>query len=127
LMLLAGLSLMYFQATASTSARWIIAWMLRTVLGARPRVICCGIMPDLYRRTAARAAWIVVSHASETVRAVGGFAVCDSIRPVGVHLAVAVALDPSLCEQLPVEPQELGFVEPLKAFAADPGITYGSA
>ena len=51
----------------------------------------------------------------------GGFALRDSIRPVGVHLAVAVALDPSFCEQLPVEPQELGFVEPLKAFAADPG------
>ena len=51
----------------------------------------------------------------------GGFALRDSIRPVGVHLAVAVALDPSFCEQLPVEPQELGFVEPSKAFAADPG------
>ena len=51
----------------------------------------------------------------------GGFALRDTIRPVGVHLAVAVALDPSIREQLPVEPQELGFVEPLKAFAADPG------
>ena len=51
----------------------------------------------------------------------GGFARRDSVRPVGVYLAVAVALDPSFCEQLPVEPQELGFVEPLKAFAADPG------
>jgi hypothetical protein len=51
----------------------------------------------------------------------GGFALRDSVRPVGVYLAVAVALDPSFCERLPVEPQEFGFVEPLKAFAADPG------
>ena len=44
----------------------VIAWMLRTVLGARPRVICVGLMPELYRRAAALAAWIVVLHASDT-------------------------------------------------------------
>src|SRR5206468_13096512 len=65
LMLLAGLSVMYLQATASTRARWIIAWMLRTVLGARPGVTCLGMMLDLYRRTAARAAWRSEEHTSE--------------------------------------------------------------
>jgi len=43
----AGLSAMYFQATASTSARSISAWILRTVLGARPGDVCLGVIPDL--------------------------------------------------------------------------------
>jgi hypothetical protein len=38
--------------------------------GRWPGGICIGMTPDLYRLTAARAAWIVVSHASETSRAV---------------------------------------------------------
>ena len=71
LMLLAGLYAMYFQVTASTRARWIIAWMLRTVLGARPGESAVGTIPDWYRRSAVRAAWIVVPHASETSRGFG--------------------------------------------------------
>ena len=51
----------------------------------------------------------------------GVFALDDPIRPVGVHLAVAVALDASFREQLPVKLQQLGFVEALEALAADPG------
>ena len=38
----------------------------------------------------------------------GGFALRDSIRPVGVYLAVAVALDPSFCEQLPRRASRVG-------------------
>ena len=55
----------------------------------------------------------------------GVFALRDPIRPVGVHLAGAIGLDPSFREQLPIERQELGFVESLKAFAADAGYHVG--
>ena len=51
----------------------------------------------------------------------GVFTLGDPIRPVGVHLAVAVALDASFREQLPIKLQQLRFVEVLKALAADPG------
>ena len=51
----------------------------------------------------------------------GVFTLGDPIRPVGVHLAVAVALDASFREQLPIKLQQLGFIEVLKALAADPG------
>ena len=50
-----------------------------------------------------------------------GFALRDPIGPIGIHLAVVVALDSSFGEQRRVELQQLRFVEPLKAFAADPG------
>src|SRR5271155_2270407 len=68
LMLLAGVHAMYFHLTASTRARGIIAWTLRTVCGERPGGSSVGTIPDLYRRSAVRAAWIVVPHASETSR-----------------------------------------------------------
>ena len=47
------------------------AWMLRTVFGARPGESCLGTMPERYLRTAARAACIEVSQASDTWRGDG--------------------------------------------------------
>ena len=49
------------------------------------------------------------------------FAVGDVSRPVGEHLAVAVALYPSVGEQRCVELQQLRFVDVLKPLLADSG------